>query len=83
MRYTQASAAPAIERALSGQPDAFDEYAATVANLAAEYERVWRFGYAQETRFPGSVFWQRRQAAGRYHLLGDRSGSGLSPTHSR
>jgi hypothetical protein len=72
--YTGIAASPAIERALSGQPDAFDEYAATVVDLAAAYERVWRFGYARETRFPESVFWQRRQAAGRYHLLGDRSG---------
>ena len=58
--YTGAAAASAIERAHSGQPNAFDTYAGTVADLIREYERLWRFGYAQEKRFASSAFWQRR-----------------------
>jgi 2-polyprenyl-6-methoxyphenol hydroxylase-like FAD-dependent oxidoreductase len=58
--YTGSVAGASIERKLSGQATTFDEYARTVASLVAEYQRLWRIGYARETRFPGSTFWQRR-----------------------
>jgi flavin-dependent dehydrogenase len=60
--YTGIAAARAIGRRLSGEVDAFQAYAAVVANLVEQYRHGQRHCYSQEQRFPNSEFWRRRQA---------------------
>ena len=62
--YTGIVAAKTIGRHLSGDTDAFQIYAAVVADLFEQYQRGRQHCYAQEKRFPESAFWQRRQPLG-------------------
>jgi len=58
--YTGLAGAAAIERRLSGEHHALSQYASMLKGLIAEYRRGRHYCYGQESRFPNSAFWQRR-----------------------
>ena len=59
--YTGLAAALACDRRLRGEIIAFDDYSNDVRRVEQAYRRHLDFWYGQETRWPDSPFWQRRQ----------------------
>jgi flavin-dependent dehydrogenase len=57
-------AAAAIDRCLAGDPRGLEGYAGWLQGSFAEYLRMRARYYDRERRWPRSVFWRRRHAAG-------------------
>jgi flavin-dependent dehydrogenase len=57
------AAAHAVGEALAGRTDALAEYGAAVARGFEDYRRIHAHYYGQVRRWPGSPFWERRQAS--------------------
>src|SRR5262249_26001800 len=60
--YTGHTGATAVERKLSGDSNAFRNYARILASLIIEYKRGRQHCYIQEARFSCSPFWRRRNS---------------------
>lgn len=59
--YTGLAAGLACDRKLSGDAVAFDDYRNDLHRIETAYLHHLDFWYGQETRWPDSAFWQRRQ----------------------
>ncbi len=60
--YTGLAAAQTAAEALAGDAQALPNYSAELAEIWRAYQHHHRLYYAQEQRWPASVFWMRRNA---------------------
>ncbi|WP_435281187.1 FAD-dependent monooxygenase [Streptomyces koelreuteriae] len=61
--HTGARAGRTVDRCLSGETAALDDYSRFLDGITDAYERHHAEIYAQERRWPGHAFWERRSPA--------------------